>query len=510
MLLSTRLCKTYTCKPELFKIRQFSSRSQVIYSAYTYRNLLRGGAEIVAAGFAANLMSGFRKVTQGEKKESALPPAMKFSVSAPTWEELEQLVKTKREQLQLSEPDWELGPTNPHALKRTFGKDEPIRVKLYRDHAAWCPYCQKVWLQLEEKQIPYTIEKINMRCYGDKPREFLQKVPSGLLPVMEIDGKVVTESAEIAKILEKEFPEKPLLPPEGSEEREYVNQLMRVERALFSVWCQWLCYPYNQERAKKEFEQVLQIVDQSLGAKGGPYFLGSEFTLIDIIFVPFLERMVASLCYYKGYQIRGTGKWPNIEKWFNALETRPTYLGTKSDHYTHCHDLPPQLGGCHMTNEGVPFAEAIDGLDGKAWELPLPPLNDKSLEPYSPGENQEIDTLQAAENLVNNHEAVIRFAARGCGQAGPRPVSAPLSDPTGIPGEQHLQSVDAALRAVAAALLNGTSGDIVQEGDLDGSPAIPALEYLRDRVGVPRDFKLPAARQFRAHLNWMIHQLTPA
>lgn len=28
---------------------------------------------------------------------------------------------------------------------------------------AWCPYCQKVWLQLEEKRIPYKIEWINMR-----------------------------------------------------------------------------------------------------------------------------------------------------------------------------------------------------------------------------------------------------------------------------------------------------------------------------------------------------------
>jgi hypothetical protein len=27
------------------------------------------------------------------------------------------------------------------------------------------------------------------------------------------------------------------------------------------------------------------------------------------------------------------------------MESRSSYLGTKSDHYTHCHDLPPQLGG---------------------------------------------------------------------------------------------------------------------------------------------------------------------
>jgi glutathione S-transferase len=103
-------------------------------------------------------------------------------------------------------PDLESGPTNPLSLKRTFGSTEPIRVKLYRDHAAvsvdertgcrgiaqprltrtharthacshmlrlprphaaplcqnkqWCPYCQKVWLQLEEKRIPYTMEKV--------------------------------------------------------------------------------------------------------------------------------------------------------------------------------------------------------------------------------------------------------------------------------------------------------------------------------------------------------------
>lgn len=35
-----------------------------------------------------------------------------------------------------------------------------------------------MWLQLEEKRIPYTIEKINMRCYGDKPSSFLAKVGS--------------------------------------------------------------------------------------------------------------------------------------------------------------------------------------------------------------------------------------------------------------------------------------------------------------------------------------------
>ena len=38
-------------------------------------------------------------------------------------------------------------------------------------------------------------------------------------------------------------------------------------------------------------------------------------------------------------------RWPNLDAWFDAMEQRPTYLGIKSDFYTHVHDLPPQIGG---------------------------------------------------------------------------------------------------------------------------------------------------------------------
>jgi glutathione S-transferase len=41
-------------------------------------------------------------------------------------------------------------------------------------------------------------------------------------------------------------------------------------------------------------------------------------------------------------------------------------------------------------------------------------------------------------------------------------------------------------------------------GGFDGGSVIAAAEYFRDRVGVPRDMKLPAARQLRAYLNWLL------
>jgi glutathione S-transferase len=78
------------------------------------------------------------------------------------------------------------------------------------------------------------------------PACHLPQVPSGLLPVIEIDGKVVTESTVIMNLLEETFPDtKPLMPAKGTPERARADVLMRLERRFFSDWLQWLTSSYN-------------------------------------------------------------------------------------------------------------------------------------------------------------------------------------------------------------------------------------------------------------------------
>ena len=454
-----------------------------------------------------------------------------FADTAPSWEALDARVASLKEKHgQPLEADLENGPTTPHALVRRFGSTEEPRVLLYRDHAAWCPYCQKIWMQLEEKRIPYRIEKINMRCYGDKKKSFTAKVPSGMLPVVEIDGVIMTESAVIAATLEREFPDHtPLVPPAGTPESKRATDLNRLERALFSRWMQWLTAGWMDGQNRSGFEEALDVVEQELASApdGGPYFMGAELSLVDITFTPFLERMAASLAYYKGLKIEGNGgRWPALDRWYAAMASRAdTYAHIKSDYYTHCHDLPPQLGGCEPNGdeEQQAFRAEIDGIasqHGDSWRLPLAPLGPESPEPSWTGEAPELDRLEAAAKLIGNHDAVVRFAARGCGSKGDRPVGAPLSDPTAKPGEAHVPAVDAALRRVCHELLEGTAvggavgahlvGAGAEGAQLAGEPAVKSLAYLRDRVGVPRDMHFPAARQLRAHLNWFIDSVGAA
>ena len=44
-------------------------------------------------------------------------------------------------------------------------------------------------------------------------------------------------------------------------------------------------------------------VNEELGREEGPYFLGWGFSLVDCVFAPFLERIVASIPYYKAHPL---------------------------------------------------------------------------------------------------------------------------------------------------------------------------------------------------------------
>ena len=347
------------------------------------------------------------------------------------------------------------GQTNAQSTLRLFGQTEAdVRVTLFRDNHAWCPYCQKIWLWLEEKQIPYRIQKVTMFCYGKKESWYKRKVPSGMLPAVELDGQIITESDDILIALEKVFGLLYL----GMQDRR-VLPLRQLERVLFRAWCSWLCYraifPGQEKKNRQQFIEAVVLVEEALAATPGAYFL-EEFSTADIIFNPYVERMNASLYYYKGYSLREEN--PRLSAWFEAMETRPTYRGTQSDFHTHVHDLPPQMGGCYSNGspEALANQEKVDR--GDWFELP------------DVGYPEPKYSRQEALQRVIKHKTSIINA-----------------------NPANKQLFDEALRCTLTNMMTGEAITPPVGSDV-------ALRYLRDRINVPRDMSIYAAKRLRTAL----------
>ena len=253
-----------------------------------------------------------------------------------------------------------------------------------------------------------------MRSYGDKPPEFLRKVPSGLLPVLELDGQFITESLVIMQVLDDTFADghpNRMIPPKDSSLFDEANRLLGLERKLFGAWCSYLFRPGGLlGDGRREFESQLNAMDEKLGKHEGPWFLpGDAPSLVDLQYVTHVERMNASCLYWKGLKIRGSGRWPNIGeptyaaaprregRWTNQNAFRPLVRGVrgpprlpgdqgeymlgragrgggltqkKSDYYTHVMNIEPQYGPAFADN-GPAAVEARTAIGGAGWTLPV-------------------------------------------------------------------------------------------------------------------------------------------
>ncbi|KAL3803232.1 hypothetical protein ACHAWO_005589 [Cyclotella atomus] len=469
---------------------------------------------------------------------------------------------------------------------RLFGSNERPKLTLFRDHAGWCPYCQKTMLLIEEKQIPINIELVPMRSYGDKPQSFLNMVPSGLLPALLVetnDGRtqVITESQVIMELLDQwhsvEDGYRQMMPSDNDEEgQKRYNQLARLERELFSWWCTLIFRPEGPggmfgklmggggepSGAMQGFLDCLAKVDNELASTSGPWFFDytDHPTMIDFIYVSHVERMLASCAYWKGLDLRSekySKQFQALNAWLDSFEKRECYLAFKSDYYTHVMDIPPQYGPGYdggFEQERLSFQKSISGKDKVSWTLPLP--HDDPVQPLYRGPPLPLCVLKAADiegdngsvgvegtsylksdkqkmsaasrqmagwKLASNGEKVAVFAARG-GPNGAKNArkgfGAELADPYANPDTELVPYVDTALKSVCRTLLSeggpedhaaaleamkaSLQSELPEEKARDVSSA---LEYLRDRVGVPRDLPLAAARQLRAHLNAAIDVL---
>ncbi len=169
-------------------------------------------------------------------------------------------------------------------------------MKLYGYFRSSAAYRVRIALNL--KQVEYEDSFIHLRKKEMRQDEFLQINPQGLVPVLDDNGAVLTQSISIIEYLEEKFPT-PRLLPESEVDRAFVRSI------ALSIACdihplnnlrvlRYLAYNLNLDDETRNtwyrhwIEEEFRALETRLTASGndGLYCFGNTPTMADVCLVP--------------------------------------------------------------------------------------------------------------------------------------------------------------------------------------------------------------------------------
>jgi glutathione S-transferase len=234
-----------------------------------------------------------------------------------------------------------------------------MMIVLY--NAAHSTCSQKVRICLAEKELPFEDIKLDLGKAKEHLRpEYLKLNPNGVVPTLVDDGQVVTDSSVICEYLEERYPEVALSPRD------------LVQRAAMRAWMRFLeevptaavrVPSFNMgflpryegmdrttfEGAESDVRPIRKQFYRRMGPSGfkkedvqasleqmgntcarmnaalehGPWLLGEQYTLADIIVVPLIDRMNDL-----GMSEIWEKKYPRVTDWYARMQARPAFRKT--------------------------------------------------------------------------------------------------------------------------------------------------------------------------------------
>jgi glutathione S-transferase len=217
----------------------------------------------------------------------------------------------------------------------------PAALQLY---SGWfCPFVQRVWITLEEKHIQYQYIEVNPY---HKPKELLDLNPRGLVPTLRWHDKPLYESTVLVQFLEEAYPQhSPHLMPEDPYERWRVRVWTDfITTRIIPGFHRFLQYQGEGEGLDEKRQEFLDYIKDFVKAMDdkGPFFLGEEFGMVDVMIAPWAVRFWVFDHFKGGLGIPDEGKggddesvWGRWRKWLHAVSDKRSVRDTMSDkeHY---------------------------------------------------------------------------------------------------------------------------------------------------------------------------------
>ncbi|KAF1944811.1 thioredoxin-like protein [Clathrospora elynae] len=194
------------------------------------------------------------------------------------------------------------------------------KITLYTNHK--CPWAHRAHVVLKELGLQYDEVIIDL----DRPREawYLEINPRGLVPTIDFNGQIITESGIVSTFLADAYPSH-VFPASGSPDA----ALTRARINFFvdtwfskagSFWFKILLQDEGEEkvRLEKEFVEVVEKEIEPLLKDAAPFFGGSgRVTLAEALTAPFILRIYALTKFGLLPQsiVSGFDALPNFSKW---------------------------------------------------------------------------------------------------------------------------------------------------------------------------------------------------
>lgn len=218
-------------------------------------------------------------------------------------------------------------------------------LKLY---GGWfCPFVQRAWIVLEEKNISYEYVEINPY---KKEASFLAMNPRGLVPTLAVptgahgtEQKPLFESNIICEYLDEEFSDEsrygirllPKDPYERARARIWIDHISsKIIPAFYKLLQHTADKPFTLDEGRQELQKHIHTLTDEMDAEG-PFFYGEAISMVDISLAPWAKRLWL-IDHYKnggvGVPLDGRGgEWARWSKWFKAITERKTVQETWSE-----------------------------------------------------------------------------------------------------------------------------------------------------------------------------------
>ncbi|RDL35809.1 Thioredoxin-like protein [Venustampulla echinocandica] len=213
-------------------------------------------------------------------------------------------------------------------------KTETPKITLYTSHL--CPWAHRSQIALRELGLPF--ETVIVDLSVPRTPEYLKINPRGLVPALDYNGTIITESGIISQFLVDSHPshlEKTSSEPGGALQRANINFFVDTWFSKVNS----LSYPVFKLKAGEKEVEAGKIVDvivkeiEPLLQDAAPYFGGSEkLTLAEVQTGSFILRLLSFPKYEellpKSVLTSLEARAPAFWKWANAVvqEKSVTYV----------------------------------------------------------------------------------------------------------------------------------------------------------------------------------------